>query len=216
MSKAGTGTFDGETIKRLCSNGDVIEVRQNYKDEIQIRLQAGIFLLANDMPPIDPPDAYQTMHGFKFMSEFHEEKEITDPVSVIQKNWLPMDHSLEAFITRPDVIDTFTLLILQNYTLDIQPPPDIVKEHTASIKGDAAESQEERFAKLVLRGEKTDVLFFSEIRQVVVDAGMGTMSDSKIEGYVSKLYGLKPGKPSKQVEGKMKQGRGFKHLRFAE
>ena len=216
MSKAGTGTFDGETIKRLCSNGDVIEVRQNYKDEIQIRLQAGMFLLANDMPPIDLPDAYQTMHGFKFMSEFHEEKEITDPVSDIQKNWLPMDHSLEAFIIRPDVIDTFTLLILQNYTLNIQPPPDIVKEHTASIKGDAAESQEERFAKLVLRGEKSDVLFFNEIRQVVVDAGMGTMSDSKIEGYVSKLYGLKPGKPSKLVEGKMKQGRGFKHLRFAE
>ena len=216
MLKAGTGILDGDIIKRVCSNGDVIEVRQNYKDEIQIRMQASIFLLANDMPPINPPDAYQTMHGFKFMSEFREEKEITDPSSDMQKNWLPMDHSLEVFINRPDVIDAFTLLILRSYTPDIQPPPDIVKEHTTSIKGDAAESQEERFEKLVLRGDKTDVLFFNEIRQVVINAGMGTMFDKKIEGYVSKLYGLMSGKPSKQVEGMMKQGRGFKYLRFAE
>ena len=123
---------------------------------------------------------------------------------------------LEVFINRPDVIDAFTLLILRSYTPDIQPPPDIVKEHTTSIKGDAAESQEERFEKLVLRGDKTDLLFFNEIRQVVINAGMGSMSDKKIEGYVSKLYGLMSGKPSKQVEGMMKQGRGFKYLRFAE
>ena len=31
--------FDGELLKRLCSNGDTIELRTNHKDEIQIRLQ---------------------------------------------------------------------------------------------------------------------------------------------------------------------------------
>ena len=70
MSNTGTGKLDGEIIKRLCSNGDVIEVRKNYKDEIQIRLQMSMFLFANDMPSIDPPDAYPTMLGFQFLSEY--------------------------------------------------------------------------------------------------------------------------------------------------
>ena len=214
MSGTGTRKLDGEMVKRLCSNGDVIEVRQNYKDEIQIRLQMTMFLFANDIPSIDPVDAYQTMTGFKLMSEFHEQKDFHDPPSAIQKNWRPMDESLEAFIQRPDVQNAFALLILKSYTPGKLPLPDIVKEHTASIKGDAAESQEERFARIVEKtGDKSDVVFYKEIRQTAIDAGMGHLSDTKIDGYVSKLYSLESNKPSKMVDGMKKQDRGFTHLR---
>lgn len=214
MSNTGTGKLDGEIIKRLCSNGDVIEVRKNYKDEIQIRLQMSMFLFANDMPSIDPPDAYQTMLGFQFLSEFREKADINDPSSAIQKNWRLMDGELEEFIARPDVIDAFARLVLKSYTPGKLPPPDVVQAHTTSIKGDAAESQEERFARMVQPGDKSDVVFYKEIRQTAIDAGMGTLSDAKIDGYVSKLYGLKSNKPSKIVDGKKKQDRGFTHLRL--
>jgi len=215
MSGTGTRKLDGEMVKRLCSNGDVVEVRKNHKDEIQIRMQMTMFLFANDLPSIDPVDAYQTMTGFKLMSEFHEQKDFHDPPSAIQKNWRAKDASLEEFIQRPDVIDAFARLILESYTPGKLPLPDIVKEHTASIKGDAADSQEERFARIVEKtGEKSDVVFYKEIRQTAIDAGMGTLSDTKIDGFVSKLYGLKSNKPSKMVDGKMKQDRGFTHLRL--
>ena len=84
----------------------------------------------------------------------------------------------------------------------------------ASIKGDAAESQEERFARIVEKtGDKSDVVFYKEIRQTAIDAGMGHLSDTKIDGYVSKLYSLESNKPSKMVDGMKKQDRGFTHLR---
>jgi len=200
----GTGKIDGEMMK----------VRKNYTDEIQIRLQMSMFLFANDMPSIDPPDAYQTMLGFQFMSEFREKADINDPKSAIQKNWRPKDDELDHFIQMPLVIDAFTRLILSSYTPEKLMPPDVVKEHTASIKGEAAESQEERFAKIVQLGDKNDVVFYKEIRQIVGDAGLGHLSDAKIDMYVWKLYALKSNKPSKLVDGQKRQDRGFKHLRL--
>ena len=40
--------FDGELLKRMCSNGDTIELRTNFKDEIQIRLQTTFVLAFNN------------------------------------------------------------------------------------------------------------------------------------------------------------------------
>ena len=213
MSKTnGSSKMDGEMMKRLCSNGDVIECRQNYENEMQIRLQATMFMFANDLVPIDPPDAYQTMLAFKFLNEFREVEEITDPSDPIQKNWRAKDHELENFIKQPAVIDAFTMLVFEHYTPDIQPPPDIVKEHTQSVKGPAAESPVERFKRLVQRGSRTDVLFYQEIRLAAEAAGLGRLSDAKIDEYVRRLYSLKSFKPSKMQNGKMKQDRGFKGL----
>ena len=206
-------TLDGELIKRLCSNGDEVELRTNHKDEIQVRLQASMFLFANDFPAIDPPDAYQTMVGFRLRTEFREPGEITDPSDPRQHNWRPKDHGIDAFIQRPDVVDAFTVLVLEHYTPAIQQPPPIVREDTASIRGPAAESQEERFRHLVQRtGAPADVLFYKEIRLAAEATGMGRLSDGKIDGFVQTLYGLKSMKPSKSVDGRTIQARGFKGL----
>ena len=51
---------------------------------------------------VEPPDAYQTMTGFKFQNEFHEPHEIDD--TPWKKNWRPKDPTLEEFIKRLDVI----------------------------------------------------------------------------------------------------------------
>ena len=77
-----------------------------------------------------------------------------------------------------------------------------------------AESQEDRFAKIVQLGDKNDVVFYKEIRQMVGDAGLGKLSDAKIDMYVWKLYALESNKPSKLVDGQKRQDRGFKHLRL--
>lgn len=96
---------------------------------------------------------------------------------------------------------------------DKQPPPAIVTEHTNSLKGDAAESMEERFANIVAKSnDSKEVVFYKEIRLELMRAGMGNLLPAKIDEYVSKLYGLKPSKPSKLVDGKMVQDRGFHGL----
>lgn len=188
-------TLDGELMKRLCSNGDEVELRTNHQDEIQVRLQATMFLFANDFPAIDPPDAYQTMVGFRLLTEFREA------------------HEIEAFIQQPVVLDAFTVLLTEHYTPSMQVPPPIVQEDTASIKGPAAESQEERFQRLVrYSGAPGDVVFYKEIRLTADAAGMGRLSDAKIDGYVQTLYGIRALRPSKFVNGRRVQDRGFKGL----
>ena len=152
------------------------------------------------------------MLAFKFPNEFREVEDITDPADPIQRNWRPKDHELEGFIKQPAVIDAFTALVFEHYTPDIQPPPDIVTEHTQSVKGPAAESPVDRFKRLVQRGSHTDVLFYQEIRLAAEAAGLGRLSDAKIDEYVRRLYGLTSYKPSKMQNGTMKQDRGFKGL----
>ena len=177
MRMATYSKFDGEMLKRLCSNGDVIECRKNYENETQIRLQTSAFLFANDLPHVEPVDAYQTMLVFKLQSDFRDESEITDLSNPIQKNWRPKDHTLEAFIQQPAVIDAFVKLVLDHYTQEIQAPPDIVRIDTQSMKGAAAESQEERFIGLVqYTGNPKDVVFYQEIRAATEAAGMGKLS----------------------------------------
>jgi hypothetical protein len=122
--------FDGELLKRMCSNGDTIELRTNFKDEIQIRLQTTFVLAFNNGCEVEPPDAYQTMIGYKFQNEFHEPHEIDD--APWKKYWLPKDPSLEAFMKRPEVIDAFTMIVLEHYEPDKQPPPPIITEYTKS------------------------------------------------------------------------------------
>ena len=72
--------------------------------------------------------------------------------------------------------------------------------------------QVEHFKRLVQRGSHTDVLFYQEIRLAAEAAGLGRLSDAKIDEYVRRLYGLTSYKPSKMQNGTMKQDRGFKGL----
>ena len=224
FSKAGRTVLDGEVVKRLCSNGDVIECRKNHQDEKQIRLQMTMFIFANDIPSMEPVDAFQTMLGFKFRSEFRDAAEFHDAqrqsaadpdAATAQKHWRVMDHSIDAFIEQPQVVDAFTRLVLMAYTPEILAPPLVVQEDTKSIKGAAAESQEQRFARIVQHTrDHRDVVFYQEIRRTAEDAGMGRLSDSKIDSFVRTLYGLMPMRPSKVVDGKSKQDRGFQGLRI--
>ena len=205
--------FDGELLKRMCSNGDTIELRTNYKDEIQIRLQTTFVLAFNNGCEVEPPDAYQTMTGFKFQNEFHDPHEMGG--EPWKKNYLPKDPALDAFIKRPDVVDAFTMFVLSHYTHDKQAPPAIVIEYTNSLKGDAVEPMEVRFGNIVRKSEDSnDVVFHKEIRMELAKAGMGSLSHAKIDEYVHKLYGLKPNKPSKHIDDKMVQDRGFRGLRL--
>jgi hypothetical protein len=220
MPKQGKKIIDGEMVKRICSNGDWIEVRQNYTNENRIRAQASFFLFANDTTEVSPADAYQTMQGFKLDLEYHDQSEFdekkeqrVEPPST----WRLKDPSIEEFICRPDVIDAFTSIIFEAYTPEKQAPPQRVKDDTNSIKGEASLSVEERFAEIIVKGDKHDVLFTKEIKRTLEECGVGTFSSAKIETLVKQVYKMDHGKPSrKDGQGKSVQDRGFKGLRISD
>ena len=99
----------------------------------------------------------------------------------------PRDHNIDKFIQKPEIIDAFTLVVIDRFTNDIQQQPEIVVEHTKSIKGDAGELIEERFKSLVqYSGKATDIVLYKKIVSVLERNNMGRMSRGKIDQLVGR------------------------------
>ena len=104
----------------------------------------------------------------------------------------------------------------------IQPTPPRSPSPTQTPHSDTQEEQPSpmtlalgrRFAAIVQRGDKSDVVWYKEIRHAAADAGMGILCDAQIDECVWTLYALRSNQPSKLVGGRMKQDRGFKSLRL--
>jgi hypothetical protein len=214
--KTGKKTMDGDMIKKICSNGDWIEMRQNYQDESRIRSQTSVAIMVNDLPDVTPVDAYQTMIGYKFDNEYHdisEFNEVKEQGGEPPSNWRVMDHTIDDFIRQEGVIDAFTALIFEAYTPERQVPPPRVKADTNSIKGEASLSVQERFSAIVVKGEDSDVLFTQEIKIALRDNGLGTFSNGKIDDMVKHVYNMEAGH---RFSRDSKQALGFKGLRISE
>jgi hypothetical protein len=218
MPQHGKRIIDGEMIKRICSNGDWMEVRKLYTHETRIRAQPTFFLFGNSTAEISPDDAYLTMQGFKLDLEYHDQFEFDNlrtqgghPPS----NWRPKDPSIDKFIHREDVLDAVTSIIFDAYTSEKQAPPQRVKDDTDSTKGPASVSVEERFAGIIINGEKHDFLSYSDIQKAMKDGGMEPKRHDMIDTLVKREYNIVPQKPStKNAQGKSVQIRGFKGLKI--
>ena len=62
--------INGNILKKLTSGGDRIEARQNYKDEINFKIQARPIIFCNDLPPISPADAKELVYLYSYPSKF--------------------------------------------------------------------------------------------------------------------------------------------------
>jgi len=91
--------------------------------------------------------------------------------------------------------------------------PEDVKDKRYKVMD--ANFDEVTFAGLLRAGNPTHVLFHKEIRQRARNAGMASMSNEILEKYIHKIFGIYAFKPTKIVNGKRKQARGFKCIRFA-
>jgi len=91
---------------------------------------------------------------------------------------------------------------------------DNTSQKKRKMQEDATDFDEVTFAGLMCPGKEKNIIFHEEIRQRAKMAGMDRMSDEVLEKYVFKFFGLKAFEPSKDVNGKHKQARGYKNLRF--
>jgi hypothetical protein len=218
MPKDGKQVMDGEKIKRICSAGDHMEVRQNYTNEIRIQAQATFFLFANATTEVSPDDAYTTMQGWKLDLEYHNQSEFDDKSEQGEcppAHWRVKDPSIVAYILRGDVLDAVTSIIFDAYTSEKQAPPQRVKDDTDSIKGPASESVEERFTGIIIKGGTHDFLSYSDIQNAMKDGGMEPKRHDMIDTLVKREYNIVPQRQSKKNElGKSVQIRGFKGLKI--
>jgi hypothetical protein len=213
---------DGNLIKRIASGGDAIELRTNYKDEVRKRLQTTFMLSCNDFPPIDPVDACSTLEVFEFHCVFQPAHVIAARGDNCPRHWRVADPKIKTeWIQCPNVIDAFTMMVLEAWKPDLLKPPECVIEHTKHFNGSAGVSEYDRFAEIVKYDPRDtpDTRFFTEeIKLALNDAGLKGISSQKINMFVRKLHGHETFPPhyfqfpKGGVRGKREYG--FNHLKL--
>jgi len=70
--------IDGNKLKKICSGGDYHTARKNFKDEEEFKIQSGVMVNANDIPRIEPADAFETVCSFTSSKQFMSKEFITE------------------------------------------------------------------------------------------------------------------------------------------
>jgi hypothetical protein len=70
--------IDGNKLKKICSGGDYHTARKNFKDEREFKIQSGLMVNANDIPKIEPADAFETVCSFSSSKQFKPKEFIDD------------------------------------------------------------------------------------------------------------------------------------------
>lgn len=126
LKENGRTYIDGNKIKKFCSGGDFIQCRQNFQNEKYIRLQCSLMICCNDLPERKPTDCNEKLIHYLFNSKFVNEHESQDIPGV---KYYPTDETLKSqFLTREDVQNQFTLMIINSYNKPVAPPTNAKEE----------------------------------------------------------------------------------------
>lgn len=113
IDEAGGVKMDGNMLKKICSGGDVLEARQNYKNERSFQIGATPIFSANDFPVITPADAYEKMMPFPCPHKFQES--LTDDMARKYTFLRNADSDIKRFCERPEVGDAFFFIVADHY-----------------------------------------------------------------------------------------------------
>lgn len=106
--------LDGQMIKTIVSGTDVITVRNIWESERKMFPQAKMFLLSNDFPDVDMPDAFNNLNKFqfsnKFVSEITEQHEKINKIGVFR--FETKDSSVLSLLDNDDMKQAFLSIIL--------------------------------------------------------------------------------------------------------
>ena len=110
---ANNNVMDGNLIKKICSGGDKIQLRTNYVNEINVRIQGTLILFNNDMPKVEPADCFQKLIPFSLPSKFVDEITQDD----IKKNphYKVADSMIKSFVSQEEVCQAFVWILIDSY-----------------------------------------------------------------------------------------------------
>jgi len=183
----GISKVDGNLVKRVASGGDEVEVRTNYKDKEHKRLQATFFLHCNEFPPVTPEDTYETLEVFDFKTTFVDKSLLQGKCPT---GYRARDDRIKVWIRRPEVIDAFTVLVLESYKAERVKPPPCVENDTKRFLGPIGESMINRIREVITYvDDPSQKAFTSQMKLALERAGITGLSSQKVGEYVLRLYG---------------------------
>jgi hypothetical protein len=176
-----------------------------------------MFLCCNDFPPVSPEDAYSTLEVFKFKTTFVDKSDIDDRgEEACPKHWATKDDSIKQWIKRDEVIDAFTLLVLEAYQSKRLIMPACVKADTLMFQGPVGVQSIDRVAEIVkYTDDSKSIVFTDEIKMAMQEAGFGKLSSQQINTHIQQLYGRLQNQPVHgQYTKSGKRSHGFNRVRI--
>lgn len=131
--------IDGNLIKgKLSSGGDYIEVRDLYQKTIRIKPLSKLFIMCNDLPPISPPDAIQTMSRFRMPNKFINSIEYNNKKTsnTLLKYELEADEKIKDLIFDRNICNAYLYLVLKAYKEHKVNDCNSIVEDTEDLKTD--------------------------------------------------------------------------------
>jgi hypothetical protein len=173
--------MDGNMVKRLASGGDEIGIRKLYRKEEKIRLQCMAFIHCNDCPAVDPKDACETLEMLSFGTKFVSKEEMDarkEQGRDIPDHWEPSDPSIKEWIKDAEVIDAFTLAVLDAHGgPNRQAPPACVVGDTRMFRGPSIETDMDQIGEILWYVDYPSRRVFSkEIKAALEDSGLNGTS----------------------------------------
>ena len=139
------------------------------------------FMCCNELPPVEPADAYETMEVLYFGAKFVTKEEMDSRIAGgrgIPDHWTGADPGIKGWIKNPDVIDAFTRVVLDAYSgPNRQTPPACVVEDTRMFRGPSIETDMDQISEILLYVDNPSSKVFSEqIKMALEDSGLHGMA----------------------------------------
>ena len=110
---ATNNVMDGNLIKKICSGGDKIQMRTNYVNEVDVRIQGTLILFNNDMPKVEPADVFQKLIPFSLPSKFVDE--ISEEDLKRNPHYKLSDPNIKKFVSKDEVCEAFVWILIDSY-----------------------------------------------------------------------------------------------------
>lgn len=201
LSLKGETILCGNKIKKVSSGGDTIEVRKNFQDETEIKLQSTFMFNYNDEPTIKPSDARQTQVKYYMNSKFigkNQKKEFSNIEYYEKDNSVKTD-----FICNEDVMNEMAHIIFEYY----KKPCDYPEQFLEDVEDDEQNDDKKLLSYFQFTNYPKDIIYNSVIDNIMKKSGVG-FTRKKIK---QKLKG----KGAHEYNGGAK-GRGLSHIKLAE
>ena len=154
--------MDGSIIKKIASGGDSIEARCNNVDERVFKIQSTLMICTNDLPEVMPIDALETKDEFCLKSKFIDSKFKEENKKKDFKYFDKDDTIKTEFITKPEILNEFMLMILNATECEY---PDEIRKELEELEDD---SQEDKLKQIIeITKDKNDNITNTDLRAMI-------------------------------------------------
>ena len=201
--------LNGNFIKSLASGGDDLKGRVLYGQIVSFIPQFSFVIYCNTFARVEPIDTLENLEMFSFKSKFVDKEDLIAGNNTFKLK----DDNLKRFCVEERIIDAFTILVFDAFTIIRKKPPRCVVLSKELDQEDIKMPIERYIATHFINStEKNDAFHTSTIHLLLTNA------DYKIEpNKVSQILNqLQIGKYNAQMTLDRVKGRGFQYLKYIE